>query len=62
MKPEGLGWIQLAMDTIEVAAFLGLFWQFFDLRREIRSILRVIRRIDRRMAVGVSDQGTIPGL
>jgi hypothetical protein len=61
MKPEGLGWIRLAMDTIEVAAFLGLFWQVSDLRREIRSILRVIRRIDRRMAAGVSDQGTIPG-
>jgi hypothetical protein len=40
---------------------LGLFWQVSDLRREIRSILRVIRRIDRRMAAGVSDQGTIPG-
>lgn len=50
MGPTLYASIDVALNTIEVAALLYLLGQFLYLRRDITAMLRVIRRIDRSAA------------
>jgi hypothetical protein len=50
MGPTLYASIDIALNTIEVAALLYLLGQFLYLRRDITAMLRVIRRIDRTAA------------
>jgi hypothetical protein len=43
-------WIDVVTDFIEVSLLFGILWQFFRLKRDITAMLRVIRRVDRKMA------------
>ena len=50
MGGEILGWADLAMHTAEVVALIAALLLFLRLHRNIAAMLRVIRRIDRKMA------------
>jgi hypothetical protein len=50
MGPELVALVDLALNAIEVATLVGVLWQCFHLRRDIGAILRVVRRMDRKMA------------
>jgi hypothetical protein len=43
-------WIDVVTDSIEVSLLIGILWQFFQMRRDITAPLRVVRRVDRKMA------------
>jgi hypothetical protein len=43
-------WFEVPVNAIEVAALGAVFWQLFRLRRDILALLRVLRRIDRKIA------------
>lgn len=45
-----LGWTNVVMDTAEVVALGAVLWLLLRLDRKIATMLRVIRRIDRRTA------------
>jgi hypothetical protein len=49
MESDLLGWIDIAISTIGVAALGASLWQLFNLRRDISTMLRLVRRIDRKM-------------
>ena len=42
-------WIDVVTDFIELSVLSAIFWQFFQLRRDITALLRVVRRVDRKM-------------
>lgn len=46
-------WGDFGADILEVVALVGVLWHLFRLRREMGSLLRVVRRIDRKMGVEV---------
>lgn len=50
-------WVDFALDMLEVAALCGIIWQLSRLRRDMASLLRVIRRMDRKMGVEVVTSG-----
>jgi hypothetical protein len=50
------------VDIIEVAVLFGGFWQVFRLRYDITTMLRVIRRMDRKRMAGPVDRGASPVL
>jgi len=41
-------WADLVMDTVEVAALGAVLWQLFNLRHDMKAMLRVVRRMDRK--------------
>jgi hypothetical protein len=41
-------WADLVMDTVEVAVLGAVLWQLFKLCHDIRAMLRVVRRMDRK--------------
>jgi hypothetical protein len=47
MDGQILGWADLAIDTLEVAAILAVLFVLLRLHRDIDALLRVIRRMDR---------------
>jgi hypothetical protein len=53
--------IDVALNTIEVAALLYLLGRFLYLRRDITALLRVIRRIDR-SAAAITARGSNPAV
>jgi biopolymer transport protein ExbB/TolQ len=49
MMETGLfSWIDLAMNALEIAALGAILWQFTYLRRDLRALVRVVRRMDRK--------------
>jgi hypothetical protein len=44
-----LGWVDLAMDAVEVAALIVVLVLLFHVHRTITALVRVIRRMDRKM-------------
>jgi hypothetical protein len=50
MDSQILGWTDVAMDVVEVAAVVAVLSVLLRLHRDIAAMLRVIRRIDRKTA------------
>jgi hypothetical protein len=48
MEPVLFAWVDLIINAIEVIALGAVLWQLFQLRRDIMTMLRVLRRIDRK--------------
>ena len=41
-------WADLIVDTVEVAVLGAVLWQLFNLRHDMKAMLRVVRRMDRK--------------
>ena len=41
-------WADLIMDTLEVGVLGAVLWQLFSLRHDMKAMLRVVRRMDRK--------------
>jgi hypothetical protein len=50
MDSQILGWANMAMDAVEVAAVVAVVLVLLRLRRDIGALLRVVRRMDRKTA------------
>jgi len=51
MKPIFLAWVYLIINLVGATALGATLWQLFRLHRELMAILRILRRIDRKIAV-----------
>lgn len=50
MEPIRFAWVDLIINAIEVIALGAVLWQLFHLRLDIITMLRVLRRIDKKTA------------
>jgi len=50
MNSQILGWADLAIDIVEVAAVVAVLFVLLRLHRDFDALLRVIRRMDRNTA------------
>jgi hypothetical protein len=50
MEPILFAWVTLVINAIEAIALGAVLWQLLNLHRDAKAMLRVLRRIDRKMA------------
>jgi hypothetical protein len=48
MEPQAFAWVNLAMDTVEVAGLGAVLLLLLRVHRNIAALLRVLRRMDRK--------------
>jgi hypothetical protein len=49
MERDLFDWANVAMETIEIAALVAILWRLTHVQRDIRPLVRVVRRMDRKM-------------
>lgn len=54
MDPILFAWLDLIINVIEAIALGAVLWQLVHLRRDIMTMVRVLRRIDRKTAEPVA--------
>ena len=52
-------WADLVTDTVEIAVLGAVLWQLFNLRHDMKAMLRVVRRMDRK-AVDATTSAYLP--
>jgi len=48
MERDLFDWANVAMETIEIAALVAILWRLTHVQRDIRPLVRVVRRMDRK--------------
>ena len=54
MDPILFAWLDLIINVIQAIALGAVLWQLVHLRRDIMTMVRVLRRIDRKTAEPVA--------